>query len=1049
MANNEIASAFIALYPKLDTSSFDSELGRVANKSGNAGKNAGSSFGSSFDSAAANGVASFGNSLIDVAKKADDLGKQLTRKITIPATAAATATAGIVIGAGWNRLVQIDDARAKLTALGHDAETVSLIVSNANEAVLGTSFSLADAATAAASAVAAGIQPGEELARYLTLIGDTAAVAGAEFNDIAETINKATTNQRVYTRELQQLANQGIPVYQWLQDELNVTSETLREMVREGEVSSEILLNAIEKNIGGAAKTIGELSLSASWDNLQASIARIGANFLDAGGQGGGFFSQMKPLLNELTDITRGLEVSASDYGVAFGKAFADAIGWVRQNSDVILDFGQVMFDTFRQAASIVQGFIGTFVDLYNSLKPGTQDLVRDFGAAALAVSAFAGPLLRVLSPALKAVGALLTKSIAPAIDNFVKEATKGSDGATILGKAAGTTLGGGFQTAAIGVGALALALAGIGWSQLITRTNDLQKATSGLSTAATESQRAYDNLASGATNSIGQVVTASMSVDSLISQTVKLADSISESFANVGREAYQLDTYVETIQRLGNQGEITDRQLVELGLAVDGFNELTGASLKIIDETTGELNLNEQQIYKTADAWKELAYTQVLQEKAKEVMSNLADARMTLAGIDERLAKKEIELAEAEEIGFDAAQALRSEVEGLKREQREASDVVDEHTRALDNWYGQLDEVNRSTRDSRQAIQEHISSIEGYDEAFRISSGSIEDFSQDLANLGIDTQTLSSITDDVLLEIIGSYNGNLTDLAVLLHRYGITFGEEYSAGIDEGSAVANEAITNFLDTNVKIPFEDTARLAPDLGGQTSSGWTSGFASNTHVANTETKRLADNAVNNLQSIVPFGSQSGNKYSFGFANSVGDGVGLASGNAHRLADAAQREPSAVSGRSFSWGSHIGSNFAAGISSMVSVVAGAAARLASAVASYIQHTKPEMGALSVGEQIFGKHLVENFAEGIDEAQPILDRSLDNMADNAYNTLSGIDNPSFNSVDNSSVGSSDALIYQVLNEIKNLRIYLYPDDVIGKLSPAIDAQLGEIYG
>ena len=226
-----------------------------------------------------------------------NVGDALTRKITMPAAAAASALTGITLVKGFNRLVGIDTAQAKLKGLGHDAKSVEEIMNSALESVKGTSYGMDEAATTAASAVAAGIEPGKELTRYLSLTGDAAAIAGASMGEMGSIFNKVQTAQKAYTGELNMLADRGIPIFQWLAEEAGVTAEEVRDMASEGKISSEMFLEAIENNIGGAAKTMGEESFTAGIANIGAAISRVGANFLDAGGEGKGFFSTIKPLI--------------------------------------------------------------------------------------------------------------------------------------------------------------------------------------------------------------------------------------------------------------------------------------------------------------------------------------------------------------------------------------------------------------------------------------------------------------------------------------------------------------------------------------------------------------------------------------------------------------------------------------------------------------------------------------------------------------------------------------------------------------------------------
>ena len=259
-----------------------------------------------------------------IGKAAQSIGGKLSKFVTAPALAATTALAGMALSKGFTRLKAIDEAKAKLTGLGNSAEQVKEIMKNANASVKGTAYGLDEAATPpAASAVAAGVKPGKELTRYLSLTADAAAASGASMADMGSIINKVQTSQHAYTEEINMLADRGLPIYQWLADECHTSADAVKDMASKGEISSDMFLKAIEKNIGGAAAAIiGESSFTGALSNVQASIGRIGANFLDAGGEGGGFFSQIKPLLVDLKEALGSVEAISADLGVSFGKMF-------------------------------------------------------------------------------------------------------------------------------------------------------------------------------------------------------------------------------------------------------------------------------------------------------------------------------------------------------------------------------------------------------------------------------------------------------------------------------------------------------------------------------------------------------------------------------------------------------------------------------------------------------------------------------------------------------------------------------------------------------
>lgn len=285
----------------------------------------------------------FNSKMKSVGGSISGVGSKLTSSITKPALVATAALKGITLVKGFNRLTGIDDARAKLKALRFDAAEVEDIMNSALESVKGTSYGLDEAATTAANAVAAGIKPGKELTKYLTMTSDAAAIAGMSMSEMGSIINKVQTGQLAYTEDLEQLADRGLPIYQWLGEEAGVAAGEVKKLASDGQISSEMLFNAIEKNVGGAAKIIGENSFTAALANIGASISRIGANFLDAGGKGGGFFSQLKPLMADFNESLGTLEEKATEMGVKFGAVFSEVVSKVQALKD--------KFDTLSPAA--------------------------------------------------------------------------------------------------------------------------------------------------------------------------------------------------------------------------------------------------------------------------------------------------------------------------------------------------------------------------------------------------------------------------------------------------------------------------------------------------------------------------------------------------------------------------------------------------------------------------------------------------------------------------------------------------------------------------
>ncbi|MBK0296433.1 tape measure protein, partial [Bacillus sp. S34] len=146
--------------------------------------------------------------------------------------------AGVAAKKGLDRLLNIDDAQGKLKGLGNSTKQIATIMDSALASVKGTAFGLGDAATVASNAVAAGIKPGQDLTKYLTLTADAASIAGVSLDEMGSIINKTTTSGKVYTDNLNQLADRGIPIFQWLQKEYGVSADELSSMVQKGQVDS-------------------------------------------------------------------------------------------------------------------------------------------------------------------------------------------------------------------------------------------------------------------------------------------------------------------------------------------------------------------------------------------------------------------------------------------------------------------------------------------------------------------------------------------------------------------------------------------------------------------------------------------------------------------------------------------------------------------------------------------------------------------------------------------------------------------------------------------
>ena len=195
------------------------------------------------------------------------------------AGAFGVALLGLALKGGFDRMLKIEDATAKLQGLGHSAEAIDVIMDSALASVKGTAAGMDEAATTAASAVAAGIKPGEDLTAALSLVNDSATIAGTSMSEMGAIFGKVWTSGRAQTQELNQIADRGIPIWTELADHYEVSATELRKMVSAGEVDAATFQTVMQDVLGGSALEAGNTTRG-SFANMRAALSRVGESLL-------------------------------------------------------------------------------------------------------------------------------------------------------------------------------------------------------------------------------------------------------------------------------------------------------------------------------------------------------------------------------------------------------------------------------------------------------------------------------------------------------------------------------------------------------------------------------------------------------------------------------------------------------------------------------------------------------------------------------------------------------------------------------------------------
>lgn len=345
------------------------------------------------------------------------------------------ATLGTTVGAmalkgGFDRVLNIEDAQAKLRGLGHDADSVSTIMENALSSVRGTAFGLDAAATTAANAVAAGIRPGRQLEQTLKTVASTAAVAGRGMDEMGAIFNKVAASNKVQMDTINQLHDAGVPALALLAAEIGKTAEETAEMASAGEINFETFERAMRKGVGDAALEMGNTTRG-MLDNMVAAFSRSGAVIADRvlphvrDAIGGitewtkgvesalpGIIDGIIDQFSRITDVFSGIFESAGEgdfqkTGEQIGKSIAQAINvafeGIRVSSEAIsnwfgsINWGEIGLQLGRNALSFAVGLAIGLLDIDWGTVWGV--LADNWGTALIGVATTAFAPAKLLRP--------------------------------------------------------------------------------------------------------------------------------------------------------------------------------------------------------------------------------------------------------------------------------------------------------------------------------------------------------------------------------------------------------------------------------------------------------------------------------------------------------------------------------------------------------------------------------------------------------------------------------------------------------------------------
>ena len=206
--------------------------------------------------------------LEEITKSAMQMGKKIVNSVKDP-----------IVQGGIRRAMNIEQAHFMLQGLISDEKEVEAVMKAASNSVDGTAYSYDSAAKAAAQFAATGIRSGEKLDHALAGIAGTTAMAGTEYERVADIFTTVSSNGKLMTMQLRQFSSMGLNVSATLAKYLNKTEAEINEMVTKSQISFETFSEAMNSAFGEHAKKANE-TFTGAMSNVKAALARIGAEFV-------------------------------------------------------------------------------------------------------------------------------------------------------------------------------------------------------------------------------------------------------------------------------------------------------------------------------------------------------------------------------------------------------------------------------------------------------------------------------------------------------------------------------------------------------------------------------------------------------------------------------------------------------------------------------------------------------------------------------------------------------------------------------------------------
>lgn len=851
-------------------------------------------------------LSAIGAGLSDAGQKLADVGGKLTAGITVPLAGATFAVGTFAL----RTASAAETTEISFTTMLGSAEAARQMIEQLADFAAHTPFELSGLQTATRQLLAYGFTA-EDVIPMLTAVGDATAALGtgqAGIEAVTRALGQMQTRGKVTAEEMLQLTEAGIPAWEYLARAIGTDTAGAMEAVSDGAVDAQTGIDALTRGM--------EQDFGGMMEQQSKTVAGLMSNLSDA----------IEQPLMALRD--------SEAY-----EHFADALSGI---VDAAGPFVESLLPHMERGIDALSGVLDAAtgaMEGFAKMSRGSQEQLLQV----VAVAAAAGPALKVLGPAIKVVGAAM-KSL--------EAASMGVVG--VLGAVAAAVV-------AVGIVDFATDLAEAEEHErlLSEATMDLGDIMGEASDQAAQSGAAIGEAMYAAKDAAGDAL------QSLADLNEDAADTMADFYV----QSDMLGTYLDTIEELAGQSGLTATEQEKLAQAVEGYTEITGDSVSVVDAANGKLSTSTEELMENARAWRENAEAQAYQSLATQYLEEQLSAERELAQAREDLAAAQEHLAQLQESGASQLElaAAAEEVGQLGQSVDDLSTAADQ---AADNYEAFSAEALLATSEMSDAMKDAVTGLPEYMQVAGI------DIAESLS-AGIESGSVSA--DDAAWYLSTAVEQQVSRLPASLREDGMAAALGLADAISSGQVTAQQA-AQVLEAAIDGEVSSLPPELQELGAQAASNLAYSLGSGQSLAAEQSGDLATAAALAVAGLPEKMGLTGADASAGFAGGILGGRGATASAAGQVADAASGMDDI--GDTWGWGYELGANFASGLAASARRVASSALSVANEAWAYLHHSTPEKGPLADDDR-WGGELVENFASGMLGALPALSRAAAGVA------------------------------------------------------------------